>query len=391
MTKLFRYLFGYVVVQLCGASVHSTLNLLSKRRIPFWNTEWVDELTVCICICEKDLSGMQECCEKSMCDWRCIEKTGARYSLHGLQKRPVLVGGLIFGVLLSAILPMFVLFYQVSGNQTVPQEQILRELRSVNVGFGTFGPNIHPQWIKDHLLQTIPQLQWITVVQNGCRAQVIVRERKRIPETEDRKAVSHIVASRGGIITSQSVLAGQAMQNVGDTVTKGQLLVSGFVDLDRTVLLQHANAEIYARTWYENTIATPERYISKVGEGKTQHCVWLRFGEKRIKLYGNSGIYHGSCDKMINNMTVTMPGGLELPICLEIQSFHSQKCLEETVSAEQVQTDLGDFLRRQLLDRMIAGEIVHQDIKLTQVGGCYQLHAVTECHEMIARSVDAEW
>lgn len=391
MTRLFRYLFGYIVVEICGAAPQWALNLLLRRRIPFWNIKWQDQLTVHLCICEKDLKDTRCVCEKAMCDIQVLKQIGTRYTLRGVRRRPVLLVGLLCGFLLAAYLQTHVLFYQVVGNITVPKEEILRQLQVLDVGFGTWGPSIRPQHLKDHLLQTIPQLQWVSVVQNGCRAQVIVRERTVMPETENRKSVAHVVASRGGIITSQSVLAGQAMQKVGDTVTKGQLLVSGFVDLERTVLPQHAQAEIYARTWYETTSVLPDNRMKKASGAKVGRCIWLRVGEKRLKICGNSGIYDGACDKMSNSITVTLPGGWMLPVSLDIQTVIRRQLVPEQVKQSDAEAQLRSFARQYLLEEMIAGRIVQHQAIVSQAQGLYRLQSVVECHEMIARSVDAEW
>ena len=173
-------------------------------------------------------------------------------------------------------------------------------------------PDIRPQWIKDHLLNTLTDLQWITVTQNGCLAQVVVRERPETPETEDRRQLSHVVAARDGVIVSQSILAGQALCKVGDTVQAGQRLVSGIVDLDWTYAVENAKAEIYAYTHRTGTVVTPDSGYIKEATGETVRCLWLEVGKCRIKIFGNSGILEASCDKMWERQPLTLPGGYEL-------------------------------------------------------------------------------
>ena len=67
------------------------------------------------------------------------------------------------------VIPKFVFFYEVVGNETVPEAQILRELQNLGVGFGTYGPSIRPQELKNRMLLQIPKLQWLTVQQSGMR------------------------------------------------------------------------------------------------------------------------------------------------------------------------------------------------------------------------------
>ena len=251
-------LLGQTALELFGADPATALNRLTAGRIPFWDIVWKDQFTVSVVVPSKAVGHARAAAEKAMCEVREGKTRGALPWLRRLLRRPVLVLCLLFNLAAALILPQFVFFYEVVGNETVPEAQILRALEELGVGFGTFGPDIRPQWIKDHMLNLIPELQWITVTQNGCLAQVVVRERLELPETEDRTAPAHVVATQSGIITSQSILAGQALFGVGDTVVAGDRLVSGLVDLERTYILEHANAEIYARTWRKGTVYTPD-------------------------------------------------------------------------------------------------------------------------------------
>ena len=40
---------------------------------------------------------------------------------------------------------------------------------------------------------------------------------------------------------------------------------------------------------------------------------------------------------------------------------------------------------------MIAGEILQRRMTLQNKDGCYRMASVLECHEMIARTVEAKW
>ena len=95
---------------------------------------------------------------------------------------------------------------------------------------------------------------------------------------------------QSGVITKQNVYTGQAQFQVGDTVTQGDILVSGIVDLERTYLIERANAEIFARTWREVSVCLPSLYTEKTMKSDEKKCIWLILGGRRIKIFGNSGI-----------------------------------------------------------------------------------------------------
>ena len=241
------------------------------------------------------------------------------------------------------------------------------------------------------MLNLIPELQWITVTQNGCLAQVVVRERLEPPETEDRTAPAHVVATQSGIITSQSILAGQALFEVGDTVVAGDRLVSGLVDLERTYILEHANAEIYARTWRKGTVYTPDSCLRKTYTGQVFHSVWLEIGRQRIKIFVNSGILSANCDKMIERTPWTLPGGYTLPVTLVVETCRPYTLEEVPLSAVDGQMRLEAWAEETVSQAMVAGKILERGFSLTRSQGCYRLDWSLECEEMIARQVEFEF
>ena len=73
------------------------------------------------------------------------------------------------------------------------------------------------------------------------------------PKLIDTSTPCNIVASKDGIIHQPIVMEGELVVEVGDTVRKGQLLVSGIIEHQDTQIVRyvHARANIWARTWYE--------------------------------------------------------------------------------------------------------------------------------------------
>ena len=249
MNRLIWFLKGFLTLRITGASPQWMMNRLAEKGIAFWDVCWLDPFTLRLCVFKKDREKAERCAAKAMCDCILEEEKSFSESVSGLKKRPLLIISALIAIIIITVLPQYVLFYQVVGNETVETEAILRALDEIGVGFAVRGTQIKPQWIKDHVLNMIPDLEWITVTQNGCRAQVIVRERTHRPATKTRKGLANVIATQSGIITEQSVYAGQPLYKEGDTVNKGDVLVSGLVDLERTYAVERAKAEIYARTW----------------------------------------------------------------------------------------------------------------------------------------------
>lgn len=391
MNELFWRIRGYYLVELTGASPQWALNELTKNEVPFREVCWNDSFTVSVCVPENSLQLAQKCTTRAMCELSILDHVGARIALRSALHRPVLLVMIALTIMAAYLLPRYVFFYQVVGNDTVPDELILRTMDELGVGFGTLGTKIKPQWVKDRVLNKLPDLEWLTVTQNGCRAQVVVRERKHLPETLSRKGYANVVATQSGLITNLSVLAGQPMIKVGDTVVQGDILVSGLVDLERTFLLQRAQAEIYARTWRKTETITPMICYTKQYTGEKQTVVWLEIGDQRIKIFGNSGISVGSCDKMVKRKDLVLPGGLKLPVTWVEESYISYIPVEMQLSETILSDMLQENVRQHTIQNMVAGQILNESWQSVCDDTCLRLTGILECHEMIAASVEARW
>lgn len=391
MNKLLWLILGYRVVQIQGASPHWLLNTLAARRIPFWNTVWEDLFKVCVSVFPGDVRRLEKLAEPCQCTIEVLQIRGIPIVLRHLIRRPVLWISVLLTVLMVVLIPSRLLFFEVLGCESVEEQQVLRALEELGIGFGTYGPDVNPRWIKDHVLNMLPNLQWITVTQNGCKAQVVVRERPQTPTTLDRRGFAHVYATQSGMITEQSILAGQALKKPGDFVLEGERLVTGLVNLDRVYALEYAQAEIFARTWRKQTLIIPEDHMEKTVSGKEKTIIWLEVGKERRKIFGNSGISTAACDKMIRRRILSLPGGLKLPISVLIETV--KPCDLSVVSMERTEADaiLRNCAEETAAADMVAGEILQRRMTLQNKNGCYRMASVLECHEMIARTVEAKW
>ena len=391
MNNFFNGFMGYSVLKIRGAAPASALNALVKAGIAFWNVEWIDVLTLQITVFSKTVHNAEKAITSAMCDVEQLRDVRLKQHFGHFLDRRMLVLFLCICIIVSIMLPRYVLFYEVIGNEKIPSEQILRELYKTGVGFGTYGPSIRPHWVKNRLLYQLPDLQWVTITQNGCRASVIVRERNKTPVTETKKGYANVIATQSGIITKQSVMAGQAQFKVGDTVQKGDVLVSGIVDLERIYVIENAKAEIFARTWRKKQVCTPVSCAGKSMCDIEKHCVWLIFGDKRIKIFGNSGISHSSCDKMITKLDLALPDGLCLPLSIQIETFSLYREQVRILNALSAEKMLETYIISETTGDMQAGEILQSQSHFRQINGLYTLNETLECHEMIAETIPAKW
>lgn len=266
----------------------------------------------------------------------------------------------------------------------MPSAQILRELQELGVGFGTYGPSIKPQELKNQMLLRIPKLQWLTVQQSGMCARVVVRERPDKEPVLDRKAPTDVIAARAGVLTRVEAVAGNCLCVPGQAVASGELLVSAYTDFGFKTQVTAARAEIYAETVRQAVCIVPETEQVKERRAAPRYAVSLLVGRRRISLFC-AAVPEQSYEKETKTQYFTLPGGFSLPLGIAITRICEYDTREEKLRAQDAEDRLLELVQADALRDMIAGTITGCSVRTERSGGCIRLHASLRCEEMIAR------
>ncbi len=385
MTSVDTLLCGFVVMRIHTVAPERCLNRLTEHAIQFWDVTVVDALTIQLCVPYRSAARFCKMVEQMQAEAEIVrEIPGIWFFLRWL-KRPLLLLTIVTALFVTLELPNYIWVITVSGNETIPDAQIIRALDELGIRFGTRTDSFQSQDVKNQLLNAVNGLQWVAVNCSGGNCQVLVKEREESPELLDWHQTTDVVASTDGVIQELRVLDGFAQCAVGDTVTAGQILVSGVMEWAVDVQKCHAQAEIYALTWREKEITTPNSCL--IGDDRDWHVSarYLQLGRKRIKLSGSSRISATGCDKMITRELWTLPGNYTIPVTLITEYSCKSEVSDCSLSEQMAEAILQDYGTRMVQADMVAGQILSVDFKLSEQRGQYSASAVYSCREMIAR------
>lgn len=315
--QIVHFLQGQVLVRIeCGCP-ERMLNLCGARGIPFWELTWESPVCLTLRAVGRDLPRLRQAAEDAGGSLHLCRSGGVPVFWRRLRRRYVLLAGAVLALVLMFGGNLVIWDFQVSGNDTVPTETILRALEDYGITVGSPGLHIDQETMRNHVLLALPEVSWLAVNVRGCVAHVQVVERHRPPKAADRSTVTNIVARRAGLITKMEALEGQAMVLPGATVTEGQLLISGVSETEHIgARFVHSMGAVWARTWYELSVSVPLQ-ITQPAAGSRSHSRWaLDIGKHRIKFYGKGSITGVDCDKITYYKPFTLPGGLRLPLTL---------------------------------------------------------------------------
>jgi len=385
MQGMINALRGTVRVEVTGAYPERFMNLSAENQVAFWDMERVDPVTIRVTMHIQGYKRMRPLAENAMCAMKPVRKSGAPFFLWRLRKRYALLVGLLLAVTALFVLSLYIWEIEVVGNETIPAAEILETLEEVGVGVGFFAPSVEPAAVRDAMLLKLDELLWLTVNINGSRAVVIVRERIPPPEIVDHDTPAAIYAAKTGVIEKITVLEGLPLYKVGDTVLQGEDLVSGRMEsLSSSVRLVRARAEVYARTWYEFSVQMPLELMEKQYTGESSTKSTISFVGKRINLFFNSRIPYAACDKITEETSVTLPGGILLPIAIQTSTYNEYEKVYSVLAEDQAEA----LLKERLLDKLEAsllpgGEIRDESYAVSVTDGVMTVTLRAECLEQI--------
>ena len=378
-----RSIGGVVVVELTSADPEEALSAIIRTGIELFRVQHDKNLVCSFTVRRGDFGRLSTLCEKRGEKLRVLRKKGLYYGISRLIERKLLLLGMSLILLSAFCLPTRVLFVRVEGNSTIPENEIISAAEGCGIRFGASRRLVRSEKVKNALLDAVPQLQWAGINTSGCCAVISVRERTSSPDTPENSRISSIVADRDGYVLSAVVTRGTAQVQPGQTVRKGQLLISGYTECGICIQATQAQGEIIAQTRRTLTVVTPASCCHRRVTAGSTHRLSLLLGKKRIFFWKGSGISDTGCDRMYREYYLALPGGFRLPVafCVDTYQFYDLAAGESSVK----DSDLKAFASRYLKSQMTAGQVGRGNQRFVRTGDVYRLQGSYLCVEAIGK------
>jgi similar to stage IV sporulation protein len=399
MNRVVNYLRGTARVRVTGQFPERAVNLYARNGVEFWAVEWTDETTVALTVRRQGLADARVLAEKAQCVLETDSERGLPGILHLFRRRYGFLIGLTAALLSAAVLSGFVMTIEVTGNDRVSEKVILQQLQRFGLRPGVYGPSLDRRQIEQEVLLSVEDLAWMTINLHGTRVEVQVFERKEAPKQIDEREFYHVVSRADGIISKVEAELGDAKVRTGDTVAKGDILISGTVtleppkysDLPERYYNLHARGHVWARTWREMTAIIPVETAVKVFTGRENIIAAINFFGTRVEFFGNSSISTQVCDKITSVCPVEFPMGLKLPFWLVLERYREYETEHVLIQKDTA----ADMLKKELakqLDNVVGkdGQVLHTSYETRVTDDHIFVRVVGECLEEIGREVRAD-
>lgn len=337
LLRLWNYIRGYVIILVEGYFLEKFVNICVHRQIFLWDIKRSKNSTLTLKVSVKGFKALRPVARKTNCRVRIIKKKGVPFFLNRYKRRKAFIFGPFLFILLLYIMTSFIWSVEVTGNKEIEYDFLIDVLAKNGIKPGVLKFGIDTDKVVNNLILEIDKLSWVSVSIKGTKAKVQVAERTVAPELVPKNIPCDIIARRDGVITSIIVKEGYEMVKVGDTVVKGQVLISGKVPIKNEtekVRFVHSIGSVTARTWYEKSSPVNMKRIRKVNTGRTKDHISLILFTKRIKLFSGK-VDFDDYEKVEIRKRLSLGEDLVLPFEIAIDRFYECEVIEEELDIEE--------------------------------------------------------
>ncbi|MGN0404436.1 MAG: sporulation protein YqfD [Bariatricus sp.] len=288
LIAVLQYISGYLRIRVEGYSPERFINLCSYHGIYLWNLKpcgHAYEMNISV----RGFRKLKPVIRKTRTKVVIMERAGFPFFLHKYRKRKLFFGGIFFCIVIIYLMSLFVWNIHIDGNLSRTDETILEFLETKGVRHGILKSKVDCDQIVKDIRKEYDDIIWVSAYVTGTRLMIRVKENTdRVIENDENTELTgadsqptDIIADKDGLILEMITREGVPQVHEGDSVQKGDILVSGTVeilnDAKEVIGYQYhqADADIIAQTEYTYEDSLPIAYEIKKWTGNKKYSVWI--------------------------------------------------------------------------------------------------------------------
>lgn len=282
LKKLIIWLKGYIILSISGKNTDRFLNLCIKNNLDIWKIYDKNDCK-CLHISKKSFNELETYIKKTNVNIEIINKIGLPFVFYRYKKRKIFILGIIFFMAVIYSFSFYIWDINITGEEIYTDEQIIKKLEEYNIKHGTKIKKIDCEKLEKMLRKDYSDIAWISCEIKGTRLNINLKETIAPEDIKENKSPCNIIAVKDGIISDIFIESGTRVKDKGDEVKKGDILITGAVNLynDYDELIETsyvpANGNVYAVVKYEYDDSFELDYYEKeyTGDKKTDYGLYL--------------------------------------------------------------------------------------------------------------------
>ena len=314
MVRFYRYFFGYLKVKIYGEFCEKILSVFAQNGIMLWNSVFSHEAIESY-ISIKDFKRIRSVAKGKKVRIHILERHGLPFILKRYEKRFGIPAGAVIFFAILKIMSCYIWVIDIEGNHRLSHAEILNACKEIGITEGVKNDSFFPKIAREKLMLKTDGIAWASLNVEGSRLTVNLTETK---EKEKNENFCNLKASSDGIIEKINVTSGNCLVKVGDTVKKGDILVSGIVEMQNETKFVNSAGTVTAEVIKDFETAENFKKTITVPTGKVKTKTAIDFFGLKIPLYlKNENGEYKSCR---SKFTLELFGN-KLPIAIYRKTF----------------------------------------------------------------------
>ena len=241
-----------------------------------------------------------------------------------------------YGAFAAAIIVFAVLSFasgkvydiRIRGNENISSDAVETELAEAGLYIGADFRLLSLSEVENRVLLKSDDIGWININRRGTVAYVELREKRTFSDKDDH-GFSNIVAAEDCVIEQITVKSGFAAVKVGDTVKRGDLLISGVLPEEIGGGFVNAEGIVRGRIYDESTVSVLRCERVDALKSNTKSAVRVKIFNFSINIFKKYSNYVPECVIIKENKQLYLFGKYRLPVV--ITSEYAQLYVKEDV------------------------------------------------------------
>lgn len=274
-------------IKVKGRNIERFIKRLISVDIELLEIKYLKYDEIVVKIYKNNLEKIEEI--KTVYDVEVVEYTGFYKYKELLKKNKLIVISIVLAFTFVLYLSNTIFYIDVIHNDKNIRELIKEELSENGIRIYSLKKDYkYINKVKNKIMEKHKdKIEWLEIESSGTRYIVKVEERK-INDINGNNEPRNLVAKKDAVILSIEASDGIIVKNKNDYVKKGDIIVSGNIDLNGEIKkIVPATGKVYGEVWYKLTIEYPLNYTERKVTGETKKIYTFKFMNLNISLYNN--------------------------------------------------------------------------------------------------------
>lgn len=226
-----KWLQGYIVCEVDFGQWERFMNMCRYHRIHLWHIQIKEKRTV-FCMFSKDYKRLMAFVGKTHVVPRIRERCGGPFLCENALQNWTFTFGIVLFFLLLQVFSMFIWQINYIGQREYTKETIQKDVTGLGIYPGMRRSNLNCDSIERTLRENYENMSWVSAEEKGCVLNIKIKEGSALgEEKEQEQTPQHVIAPCDGTIQSIVTREGTAQVTKGTNVKKGDILISGIVEI----------------------------------------------------------------------------------------------------------------------------------------------------------------